>query len=448
MFVSCRVVSSPDYGRRDCDHYFAPMHSRPVTYVCLLSQYPIASAQAIKHLRPESVIVLSSASMAANGREKCFRKVVEAWDVSLIILGSADAPLPVKSMIDCAAWMRQHLEPHLQQDRQEGRRLIANLTGSTKAAALALDRLLDWDERHYTAEDSRDRLEAIGPASGGMFSLPALEILEEARLLNENVRQEENPWGDEEASAVISAAEAIYEDYRAGAGRSVLKLHEASLRALWFSKKGAERSEALRQGGFEIEGERAWVSPGPLQDLLGNVAVLDPQACLRKGERLGIPAGGQHRWSRFVAGIWWEHLVAGWVKRCACEMVPGVQIMRERENGRAEVDSESDILLRRIDGGVGLIECKVASPDSKKLTEMAWKMGDRTPFFGKASGAFSVSPAFWWNADRAAADAFRDACKRRGFGLLETEEDLRRWAADPEHGSGGEKPAEYFSCGR
>jgi hypothetical protein len=426
------------------------MHSRPVTYVCLLSRYPIASAQAIKHLRPESVIVLSSKLMADRGREECFRKVVEGWGVRLTVIGSADVPLPlpVESMIGCAAWMRHHLEPGLQEERRKGRRLIANLTGSTKAAAWALDRLLDWDELHYTAESSRDRLEVVGHPAGGMFSLPNLEILEEARLLNQNVRQGENPWRDKEVAEVIRAAEAIHEDYRAGEGRSILKQHEALLRALWFGKKSEERSEALRRGGLELEGERAWVSPGPLQDLLGKAAVLEPQVCCVEGGRLGIPAGGKHRWSRFVAGFWWEHLVAEWVKRCACDMVQGVQIMRERDNGRAEVDSESDILLRRVNGELGLIECKVDSPDSKKLTDMALKMGDRAPFFGKASGAFSVSPAFWWNADGEAAAAFRSACKAREFALLETEEALRSWAADSGQRSRGEKLPEYVPCGR
>ncbi len=420
------------------------MQPPPITYVCLLSQYPTASAQAIKLIRPKSVIALSSAAMLDSGCEKRFTEAVEKWDVEITILGSGENAFPAESLRDSAEWMHQHIGPLLKDHRRQGRRLIANLTGSTKAAALALNQLLDWDERHYTAEGARDRLEAVGHPSGPQFSLPPLGVLEEALLLNDLVRHEKDPWHDRDAALVLAAAEAIYEDYRLGKEDSVLRRNEGALRALWFSRKDEDSTAALCAGGIQLADGRAWVSPGALQDLLRKVAGLDPLACSLDGERMEIPASRQHPWSRFVAGTWWEHLVAAWAKRYTLECVSGVKILRSQENGKTGVDSESDILLRRSNGGFAVIECKVDSPDANKLTEIAWKMGDRRPFFGKAFGAISVSPAFWWNASDAASSAFRDACKQRNFTLLETEEDFKEWAPGSTASAVGECPAIYF----
>jgi hypothetical protein len=98
------------------------------------------------------------------------------------------------------------------------------------------------------------------------------------------------------------------------------------------------------------------------------------------------------------------------------------------ERARAAADSEADILLRRKDGAIGLIECKVQPPDDNRpLTDMVRVLGDITALFGKTSAAFALSPAFWWDAKKSAAKAFREACHIRNFFLIENKDQLEQW---------------------
>ena len=64
------------------------MKTQPVTYVCLLSDYAVASAQAIKHIRPMQVIAVSSPKMKTNGNQDRFEELLKEWEIPVMILGS------------------------------------------------------------------------------------------------------------------------------------------------------------------------------------------------------------------------------------------------------------------------------------------------------------------------------------------------------------------------
>lgn len=399
------------------------MTTPPVTYVCLLSHFTIASAQAIRHIKPHSVIAISSDQMAKNGVEARFRTIVAPWVPKLIIIGSnADDSFPVESIQKSAAWFKQHLLPLLDNARQNHHKLIANLTGATKAAVISLNAATEWDERHYTAEYSRDRIEVIGHPSGSLFNLPPLPLLDEARLLNDNVLLVDDHWQSVDPQLLRRAATLIYQDYLQGPTASVLHSHDAILRALWFTNDAA----TLTQANIHVADSRASLPPGPLQDFLLQLAPLDPSAVSFDGSNLFIPASRKHRWVRFIIGAWWEYLVYFWIEDRRLPAHRGVIIGRTTPT-HAEHDSEADILVRRADSTLGLIECKVQPAPKSATNDIARDIGDKKPLFGKSSAAIALSPAFWWDVHPDAATSFRNSCTQRDITLIESEHDLHQW---------------------
>ncbi|MCX8039212.1 MAG: hypothetical protein N3B15_01355 [Planctomycetota bacterium] len=406
---------------------------QPVAYFCLLSDYPIASVQAIVHLKPQRVILISSSRREMAQIEQRVRRVLEQKEKGCgeiqVLGGHAEEQeserLSASSMHQAREWMQRRVRPLVGQARGEGLKVIANITGSTKAAAMALAEAADWDEVHYTAEDARHVIEVKGHPDGKVFALPPLALEDELELLNDEVR-----WRPDAYPGIDLApfARVIYDDV-SDRQRSVIARYDEALRALW--GLGGKRPDALAEAGIELLGDgMARIAPGELADFLRRLQPLDPEACRSDGDALIIPRDRDHRWCRFIIGDWWEHLVAHWLAasgvslRRNCELVTSGGVHRQSR--------EADIVFRAHDGVLSVVECKVQPGKNRQLTELAKVLNDLVDVVGKTRGHFALSPCFWWelrsDSDWQAKEEFERACKQRGIKIASSEKEIRDWA--------------------
>lgn len=397
--------------------------SAPILYVCLLSEYTVATVQALAHLRPAHILAISSPRMTASSRR--FRTVLENLKVIgerahggtvLEILGEdTDVPFPAQSLKEAGNWMQRHLVSRLEQLRSNQLRPFCNITGSTKAAALALKECWEWSEIHYSPEDQRDCLETLAHPQGYRFGLPALPPLEELRLLADKVLPLPDPWSGQ---SLLPFAQRILQDYEAGPEASVLFRHEDLLRHIWFDGEAPPAA-----GNLPVQSGRVLLPPGPLTDLLADLAALDPGSCDAEGGGLWVPAKRDHRWVSFVVGHWWEAMVGDWLRSAGCPTIPGVRIVRQ-DGGPVAGDSDLDVVVRCESGQLLAVECKVSPPGPRDLGSLVRTLNDLTRALGKTPGAFALSPAFWWKVQPAAQASFLDACQQRQIKIVESRAQL------------------------
>lgn len=402
----------------------------PILYIGLLSDYPIATLQAILHVRPRRVLLVGSARMgdiAARVQRLLAARGYADDEVEIIGGPQEREPFPATSFHEAREWLRLRLAPARQRAEQENLAIIANITGSTKAAVLALSEVLDGCELHYTAEGSRNQLEALHHPERQLFSLPSLDELDELRLLNDEVRVRPDPWADIDTRRY---AELIHRDVSAGED-SVLRRHDDGLRALWWPGRDAER-RCAQHGIALVSATRARVCPGPLAELLAALAPLDPEACVRDETGLLIPRDREHRWCRFIISDWWEHLVAAWIADTGVTPRRNVELVPQRAAaGGTSLAREADVVFRTLDGELKVIECKVEPDRQRQLTNMSKVLMDLINAVGKTRACFALSPCFWWwvrsDSDRQAREAFEEACRVRGICWATEREEIQAW---------------------
>ncbi|MFA6809777.1 MAG: hypothetical protein WCR47_01820, partial [Desulfoplanes sp.] len=399
----------------------------PVVYVCLLSQYTVATAQAIKSIRPEKVIAISSAYVEQNNIETRFLGCIRSWGIPVEIMGNSASKMlfVTDSLAGSLLWMKRYLVPVLEKLERPGLRFFANLTGSTKAASIALDKAWKWDERHYTAEGTRNRINVVGhPAKGEFFSLPSLDFLEEVRLLNDDVRSLDDPWKDTDPTLVTHAVDFINDDYHRGQKDSVLCRYQNMLNGIWFNSE--DREILLAESGIKVNRKDALLPPGDLQDFFAYFQSLDPDTVYFKDTFLRIPAKKTHPLVRFVTGIWWEILVTRWFQEEGISAEGNVVINRPKTK---TADSETDLLVRSGNGTLSAVECKVALPGAAGAIDIVKILNDLSEQFGKTNGVLALSPAFWWNFSKNQRENFEQACKLRHVVILQSREDITTWVS-------------------
>lgn len=361
-----------------------------VVYVCLMSQYTVASAQAIRVVKPDEVIAVTS--KFAKDSTELFKNLLEQWGIHVTSIGAdQDKPFPAESLQESADWMDKNLCPLLDQHKKEGTLFFANLAGSTKAASIALNSCWRWDERHYTAEGTRNVLNVDNHPSGtALFSVSPLDILEEARLLNPKVGRRISEPVCDNLGLRIEAANRIFDDYKQGRGISTLDRYGKNLEYLWFEKE--KTSEELSRRGLRIEGKNAFVLDEELQAFLLALQDLDPNAVQRVGDAVRIPATRNHAWVKFLTGGWWELLVETWIQEHGALVESNIEIFREKLK---TVDTETDLLVRLATGELGAIECKADVSTASGSIDIVKILNELSGQYGKTKAALAIGPAFW-----------------------------------------------------
>lgn len=415
------MTTIPEIPTQKISGNSSPLSSR-VAYVCLLSQYTVATAQAIQKIRPAKVLAITSKFVEEKQSDKRFARLLDSWGIPLTLIGSKDSdhPFVAESLNGSRAWMETQLRPMLKKLKEDGFWLFANLTGATKAASIALNGLWDWDERHYTAEGKSDCINVVGhPSEQEDFSLPPLDLLEEAGLLNDQVKPSKDTWDGFDFAKIMSMVEYIHADYMGGRDQSVLLKNNDLLTAAWFKKN--DYKKLLAENDIEATKKYLRFPPGALSDFLAEFACLDPEnVCLENG-KLRLPADKKSPVVDFIISKWWEILVAHWFRDQGLQVASNVEVKRPETKSS---DTESDIVVRLKNGGISVVECKVALPRSREGIDIVKILNDVSKQYGKSRAMLALSPAFWWNFIPKQREEFEQACDLRNIKILQSRDDI------------------------
>lgn len=398
-----------------------------IVYTCLMSNFTVASAQAVRTVKPDSVIAVTTPKMSAETDQ--FKELLRQWRIPLTIIGNEEGnTFPAESLQESERWMQNNLLPLLQRFNRNSTRFFANLTGSTKAGAMALSHCWEWDERHYTAEGTRNVLNVDKHPSGtAFFNLPPLELLDEVRLLNPLVRKRESRKVCKDTELLISAAKRILEDNSKDQQESILGRFGSDLEWLWFSKE--KNAEELSRRRLHIDGDSAFVMDNELQAFILALQDVSPDAVYRVDNAVRVPVDKKHPWVQFLTGGWWETLVATWITEHGTPFEANIEIVRNKVK---TPDTETDVLVRCARGELGVIECKAAVPSARGSIDIVKILNELARQFGKNKAGLAIGPAFWWNFSPNQKENFKEACELRNIAILETREVILRWVGEPE----------------
>ena len=411
-----------------------PTH-QPILYVCLLSDFTIANAQAIYQFKPDHVIAISTPELKdeQKGVERRFKAFLKDIHCKHDIWGSRDnrdseepyAP-PYGLFLASSAhktkqWVYDYLSPVLSRKRHEGYRLVANITGGTKVASIALHNCFDWDDIHYTAEAARGLLETAGNIEP--TALHPLPLVAEVRLLNDEVQELKDPWENTALDLLLKCGNILHDDYF-NHEQSIMLKYDRMLRDLWYNIV-APASIKTKYG--VIRQDKSWQLPASeIATFFKLFAGLHQDITCTNGGGIIVPADKGHDWVRFISGIWWEHLVAEWAGAHCSEVKMNIAI-----NRNVSTNNEADILVRTHNNEMRVIECKVEPPGEKELKDIYNKLGSSLSRFGKTKAALMLSPAFFNRIRKGAVRAnFLDACAFRDIKVLESQPELEVWLTD------------------
>lgn len=120
-------------------------------YVCVVSEFLLPTLEACLSVRPRLVVMITSSHTVFEAAAKRLQVQLEEAGMAVKVLSehSTGERLDGDDIEANAVWLRRHLVPLLQQWQHEGLHCVANLTGGTKAMALALFTCHPWHRLDY-----------------------------------------------------------------------------------------------------------------------------------------------------------------------------------------------------------------------------------------------------------------------------------------------------------
>jgi hypothetical protein len=145
---------------------------RPAVYCLVVSEHNVSELECCITLKPVVTILIASQRFMAAAQRFAHSLNTRLPDCSVLIPTNENLPLIGDTFSNCDHWIAQVLTPALQElktlNQHEESLWYLNVTGGTKAIALALSRLHYWHVWHYKAYDKAyiehiDRIDTTRP---------------------------------------------------------------------------------------------------------------------------------------------------------------------------------------------------------------------------------------------------------------------------------------------
>lgn len=351
----------------------------PQLYVCIVSDHNLPDLEAVLTFTPATVVLLATPGFAEPARR--LRQQIEHALPGCQVL-QPSVPIRGDSLTEAQQWATHDLSPQLSRLSE---RAVLNLTGGTKALALALLHGHHWTECHYKA-----------------FQRPLLERF--------TLRQgQPAPLPDHELKAAgIDQAVRLYCDIRHTPHRpSACGL--ALARQLW---QGLEQGDAGLLALFKVF-NRVWAlerdEPHWKHNTVGwprhtlNQAVLpwfeqlqqlDPEHIYSDEQQLYFPGNRRNRKEsglrQWISGGWLEELVYYWLSQVIPEQQLALNV-RSQTNPDNHSQREADVLLLH-KGVTWVMEIKADVPPGHALSDMENQLSSHAERYGKTRKVLFIGP--------------------------------------------------------
>lgn len=368
-----------------------------MVYTCVISRFNVAEYESILKRRPSHLVLVVSEKMKDSA--KLFSDTVKKSLPDIHIFEPSDDqwPLGGTDFQEGELWVKNVLQPKLQRYAQ-GRKLVCNFTGGTKAMTLSLTKPeLGWHWLEYKAEGPEQALQILHWQAGQLQfshteSLQDAPVREVAQLFSVAVEEvapnplSKHPAADEQAEALWQALSAP----NTVAGQALLRLfgdQQSGFAQVWVHGRNNKKYDKKRLtmplnqwlgsvnkvGKAELEWLQQW------QQLAAGALKLEGANITFAGNK-----NSKDPFRRWLSGDWLELLVAHWLLQGGLaeqQLVRNVLSNPSNEKNISLGGRESDVLLHH-KGSSYMIEIKANLPSRSGIKETLQQISS----FGERAG--------------------------------------------------------------
>jgi hypothetical protein len=398
------------------------MNAQPTLYVVISSSHNVAEYRCLLNLTPESVLIVSSTT--EDGSAQRLASVIgQGLPDTKIHFSPADGQnaLEGDKGQSIQRWVEQSLQPLLHEYRNNGTRIILNLTGGTKLMAVFIQRAFPWHEIHYLALGAEhfERYDCEMRFAGTVELPVTVPLLHQGQLYMDKVTLH-TPTSVERHPEAVAVAEYLHQQY-ATAGKIVSINRPLDLpwillaqfieeQSLWHSHfNGPEWQRIDIDGIYPLSD--AWQSLVAILRSIGSFIEERPEGLYLATVRYK----SSEDWRHFLAGTWFELLLKHWLASYLphIKVLSSVQLHADKQDrGR-----ESDLLVAA-ESGLMVVEAKVHRPATTSARAMQDQLKNTALRVGRVHACLVFSPAGPGSFKPAAWADFQNSCRVAGIKLV------------------------------
>ena len=416
-------------------------------YVCVISEFTLPTLEACLSLRPERIVLIASDGEAfakqARHLQGLLRERLGGSRVEILSSDSTGQNLDGDDIAANQAWLAGHLLPRLQEVTRHGGVCAANLTGGTKAMALALAACHDWQRLDYQPLGNKPMQSVRATHQPHYQAQPSAPHLHDAKpldiaLLHNEKARISKPNPVREHPCALELAQRIWDAQQA---------QQLALQALFtgFERIWVHEREQHQQSSITLEWLQFLADSSDAMAYLDDIrAWVTKLGCLHTpsllyADALHITLPGNtnskaHKQLRdWISGDWLEQLVRHWLVQKdipATAMECNITCAEEDNSGSQR---EADLLIhhRHV---TSLIEIKAGLPPDKTPGELENQLSSLGSRFGKTRKALFLGPEALraMRAQRRSED-FWLRCRANQVTLLLTPEQLHSFVQGNQH---------------
>lgn len=377
----------------------------PVAYVCVVTDFNLPNLQACLTRRPEHALLVISGRAGLDAAARRLSKVLKdrlpGTRIHMLDRNHTRCELSGDHVADAIPWIKAILTPRLDRLRDQGIRPMLNLTGGTKALAIAMAHGYDWDTIDYKPERSeamesfrfgRDRaleiVEATPPSS------QALLPLDVARLYAEHVEEaHSSELSDIGNTDAIRLAKHIWQA-QSNRDPGLHALFDA-LTGIWSAGRGRDcwAKPIVTLSWKEFSDAK----PKQLQGWMEQINTLSPDAFEWNNAKISLPGnkarGLGQELRRWLSGDWLEQLAHCWLLEAGLPCTAIIRNLKSADDPRESATSrETDLFIHYRDR-TSLVEAKAGLPplhSPAELERQVSSLGDHR--FGRTRKSLLISP--------------------------------------------------------
>lgn len=403
-----------------------------LTYVCLVSDFNYPNLIACLARNPTDILLVVSNENrfdgAARRLERVLHQKLHATKVRRLDRSATAWPLQGAHAIEARDWAEGVLVPTLDTMHEHNRRAMLNVTGGTKALALALAHAYAWDAIDYKPE-SAPRLESFRLSAGRIEALDPpplpgnINPLDAARLYVEDASPKSiGPLAKPDNATAVNLAAAIWQA-QAEKDPGLRALFKA-LDKRWNRGGDAEKTHELPW--VEFNGvDRALITPW-----LERLDALCAGAFTWDTERIHLPGrkakGRFDQLRRWLNGEWLELLAHHWLLEDG--LAP--EAIERNLHGRLTANDsasgrEADFFIHHQHRS-SIIEAKADLPPNHAPAELENQISSLGNRFGRTRKALLIAPQLRNQlVEKNNLDNFCTRCKASDVALLTKRAELR-----------------------
>lgn len=372
------------------------MTKAPIFYVCVMSKHNLPELECCINLMPRYLFLVVSDNTEIQQYTERFSLQIEKYlpDTEIIIIRDPHTRLSGDDMEESYQWLNQRLKPLLERysDSQKG----LNITGGTKALAMPLVSVTEWDFIDYKAQ-STNYIQRHFPKDEQFSKIPLPPLsVESAVALYSNYHTVEvrKHLSEQQIETRINTAEKLWHDLENKDKDKGLLALFATLTQLWSINRDQHLVSEVPVPWDEItQNPEVRVQ---LNEWVRGLNALCPEAFKADEHYLTIPgnkikAANIKDWKSWLCGKWLEELVYAWLLSTDLhEKQISLNIRSGSEKSSAS-QREADLLILS-NGQIYVVEIKADIPPNgqvKSIEEQISSLGDR---FGSTKKILLLGP--------------------------------------------------------